>query len=32
MSEITVQSVEVNVLYMGVMALDLILRDAERRG
>ena len=31
MSEISVQSVEVNVLYMGVMALDLILRDAERR-
>ena len=32
MSErITVQSVETNVLYMGVMALDLILQDAERR-
>lgn len=29
--KITVQSVETNVLYMGVMALDLILRDAERR-
>lgn len=28
---VTVQSVETNVLYMGVMALDLILRDAERR-
>ena len=32
MSEkVTVQSVETNVLYMGVMALDLILHDAERR-
>ena len=32
MSErITPQSVEINVLYIGVMALDLILRDAERR-
>lgn len=30
-NKITVQSVETNVLYMGVMALDLILRDAERR-
>ena len=29
--KITVQSVETNVLYMGVMALDLILRDTERR-
>lgn len=29
--KVTVQSVEINVLYMGVMALDLILRDAERR-
>ena len=29
--KITVQSVETNVLYMGVMALDLILHDAERR-
>lgn len=29
--KITVQSVETNVLYMGVMALDLILQDAERR-
>ena len=32
MSEkITVASVEINVLYMGALALDLILRDAERR-
>lgn len=32
MSEkVTVQSVETNILYMGVMALDLILHDAERR-
>lgn len=30
-NKITVQSVETNVLYMGVMALDLILQDAERR-
>ena len=30
-NKITVQSVETNVLYMGVMALDLILRDTERR-
>lgn len=30
-NKITVQSVETNVLYMGVMALDLIIRDAERR-
>ncbi len=29
--KVTVQSVETNVLYMGVMALDLILQDAERR-
>lgn len=29
--KITVQSVETNILYMGVMALDLILRDTERR-
>lgn len=32
MSEkVTAASVEVNTLYMGVLALDLILRDAERR-
>lgn len=29
--EITVQSIEVNTLYIGALALDLILRDAERR-
>ena len=29
--EITMQSVEVNTLYIGALALDLILRDAERR-
>ena len=32
MSEkVTIASVEINVLYMGALALDLILRDAERR-
>lgn len=29
--KVTAASVEINTLYMGVLALDLILRDAERR-
>ena len=31
MERTTVQSVEVNVLYMMALAMDLIIRDADRR-
>ena len=31
MEKVTIQSVEVNVLYMMALAMDTILRDADRR-